>query len=69
MNHDTPARHERREPRPREYVGLIWIGDAPGIRFRLMAMGPEEARRQVIDHYGEGHVFTLKNEEDAARPR
>jgi len=53
----------------REFVGFIWIGDEPGIRLRLMAMTVTEARELVIEEYGEGHVISLWNEEDASKPR
>ena len=53
----------------KEYVGYIWIGDQPGIRLEILATSSEEARALVISEYGEGHVISLWNEEDANRPR
>ena len=53
----------------REYIGLIWIGDQPGIRLRLWASSLKEARACVIEEYGHGHVISLWNEEDASSPR
>ncbi len=53
----------------REYVGLIWIGDEPGRRVRIMAVSGEEAEQLLIEKYGPGYVYTLWNEEDADRPR
>lgn len=53
----------------REYVGLIWIGDGSGIRLSVLASSIEEAQAQVVAQYGEGHVMTLHNEEDARGPR
>jgi hypothetical protein len=53
----------------REYVAIIWIADQPGIRLRLLASSLDEAHAMIIAEYGEGHVISLWNEEDAARPR
>jgi hypothetical protein len=52
-----------------EYVGVIWIGDEPGKRLNVWARSGAEARDQVVAEYGEGHVITLQNEDDASRPR
>lgn len=60
---------EEGERQNKEYVGIIWIGDGPGIRLRVFAPSALEARQMVIDEYGEGHVITLRNEDDANRPR
>lgn len=57
------------EGRSRECVGIIWIGDGPGIRLRVFAPSAVEARALVVEEYGEGHVITLRNEDDANRPR
>jgi hypothetical protein len=56
-------------PPLREYVGFIWIGEQPGIRLRLLATSGEEAKARVVEEYGDGHVTSIWNEEDAARPR
>ncbi|MFI2667495.1 hypothetical protein [Micromonospora carbonacea] len=56
-------------PSMREYVGFVWIADHPGIRLRLLASSPEDARARVVEEHGEGHVISLWNEEDAAKPR
>lgn len=53
----------------KEYVGFIWIGDAPGVRLSIMARSPEEAEAVMEAEYGSGHVYSLWNEEDASRPR
>jgi hypothetical protein len=53
----------------REYVGLIWIGEQSGIRLSVWAHTVEEARAQVLADYGEGHVISLWNEDDARKPR
>jgi hypothetical protein len=56
-------------PPKREYVGLIWIDDQPGIRLRILANSLDEATSRVIEEYGQGHVISIWNEEDASRPR
>lgn len=56
-------------PPLREYVGTIWIGDQPGIGLSVRARSAMEARAIVIREYGEGHVISMWNEEDAAKPR
>jgi hypothetical protein len=53
----------------REFVGFIWIGDQPGIRLSVWAHTGEEARAQVVAEHGEGHVISLRNEDDARKPR
>ncbi len=53
----------------KEFVGLIWIGENPGLRLRVVARSLEEARAQVIAEHGESHVISLWNEDDALRPR
>ena len=53
----------------KEYVGLIWIGDDPGIRLSIWAPTGAAAMAKVVELYGEGHVITLTNEADARRPR
>lgn len=53
----------------REYVGFIWISVEPSIRLRVAARSLREAKAAVVAEYGEGHVISLWNEEDAARPR
>ena len=58
------------EDRPtKAYVGFIWIDDQPGIRLDVMARSPDEARAIVVAEYGEGHVISLWNEQDASKPR
>jgi hypothetical protein len=56
------------EPK-REYVGFIRITGQPEIQLQMMASSLSEARAIVIEHYGEGHVISIWNEEDANRPR
>jgi hypothetical protein len=51
------------------YKGFIWIGSNPGKPVSVWAKDAKEARVQLEAEHGEGHVFTLHNEEDASRPR
>jgi hypothetical protein len=54
----------------REFIGFIRIaGQSSKIPLRLMASSPMEARALVIEQYGEGHVISLWNEQDARRRR
>jgi hypothetical protein len=51
------------------YVGFSWIGNEPGIRLRVSAESPGEARAVVEAEFGSGHVISLWNEDDASKPR
>jgi hypothetical protein len=51
------------------YVGIIWIDEDPGIRVTIWARSGEEAERKIVEEYGAGHAYTLRNEEDATRIR
>jgi hypothetical protein len=53
------------------YKAMIWIegSDRPGQRVSVLARNVEEARRKLEREYGEGNVYYLRNEEDAAAPR
>lgn len=53
----------------REYKGIIWIGDQPGVRFWIDARSLDEAAAILEEQYGEGHVYSLWNEYDAHKPR
>ncbi len=53
----------------KEYVGYIWIGDSPGNRISVWARSAEHAMRLVEAEYGEGHPYSIRNEEDASKPR
>lgn len=55
----------------KEYKGILWIDDNPGLRFTVMAPSSPEARKIAIKRYGdgEGHVYSIWNEKDAATPR
>jgi hypothetical protein len=50
---------------------MIWIRDSggPGQRVSVLAENLKEAKEKLEAEYGEGNVFDLHNEEDAARPR
>ncbi|BCY08537.1 hypothetical protein [Actinoplanes sp. L3-i22] len=56
-------------PLSREYVGIIWIGDRPGIRFCILAASFGDAKALLAEEYGEGHVISMWNEKAASRPR
>ncbi|MER6591703.1 hypothetical protein ABT214_07605 [Micromonospora purpureochromogenes] len=58
-----------KSPPMREYAGLIWIEDKPGIRLRILARSLDEARTGVIEEYGDGHVISIWSEEDASSAR
>ncbi|MGY3355159.1 hypothetical protein ACVWZK_001822 [Bradyrhizobium sp. GM0.4] len=53
------------------YKAMIWDDDPnkPGKRVTVLAESLEAAKKQLEAEHGEGHVFDLHNEEDAARPR
>lgn len=51
------------------YVGLVWVGDAPGVRVSIDATSLIQARAQLNELYGPDVTCTLWNEEDAARLR
>ncbi|MBA3020540.1 hypothetical protein [Propionicimonas sp.] len=53
----------------KEYTGIIWVDDQPGERFTIAATSTEEAAKLLIETYGEGHAYTLRNAEAAERPR
>ena len=53
------------------YKAMIWDDDPekPGRRVSVLAESHNDAKKKLEAEYGEGHVFYLRNEEDAARPR
>jgi hypothetical protein len=52
------------------YVGVIWPDhDKPGVRVRIEAENSTEAAAKLEAQYGEGHQYTLHNEEDAHKRR
>ncbi|MGW1770047.1 hypothetical protein ACWCQL_39135 [Streptomyces sp. NPDC002073] len=59
---------ESGEPK-REFVGFVRIAGHPDIQLRLMASSASEAWATVTEEYGEGHVISVWNEEDARRLR
>jgi hypothetical protein len=65
----TDSSYVDESPAMREYVGLIWIEDKPGTRLRILARSIEEARIRIIEEYGEGHLISVWNEDDASSAR
>jgi hypothetical protein len=60
------------EPRNTErlYCGVIWCkNDVPGERFEIFAANLDEAKRIMEERFGEGHIYTLYNPEDAEKLR
>jgi hypothetical protein len=53
------------------YKAIIWTKDSdkPGERVTVLAESLNEAKKKLETDHGEGTVFELHNEEDAARPR
>ncbi|MDE0838358.1 MAG: hypothetical protein OSB41_04820 [Kiritimatiellae bacterium] len=53
------------------YRAIIWVhnSDQPGQRVSVLAETLDEAMEKLEVKYGEGNVFDLHNEEDAAQPR
>ncbi len=53
------------------YRAMIWVrgSDRPGERVDVLAENLDEAKKKLEAEHGEGNVFHLHNEEDAARPR
>ena len=55
--------------RAKLYKAMVWVEDQPGQRVSVRAESLDEAKKSLEARYGEGNVFDLHNEEDAARPR
>lgn len=55
--------------RLKKYVGIIWIGEEPGLRVIIWAKSSTEAGQKLREEYGDGHPYTLTNEESAERLR
>jgi hypothetical protein len=53
----------------KQYDAIVWLGDGAGQRLTLLAKNPKDALKQIESVYGEGVVATVRNEEDAKRPR
>jgi hypothetical protein len=53
------------------YRAIIWVPGSgrPGQRVGVLAKNLKQAREKLEAEYGQGSVFDLHNEEDAARPR
>ena len=53
------------------YKAIIWDEDPdkPGRRVSVPAQSLQDAKKQLEQEYGEGHVFNLHCEEDAVKPR
>ena len=53
------------------YKAMIWKidSDEPGQRVSVVADSLAEARDKLEAEHGEGTVFDLHNEDDAAKPR
>jgi hypothetical protein len=53
------------------YRAIVWKdgSDKSGERVSVFAENLAEAKKKLESEYGEGNVFDLHNEEDAARPR
>lgn len=52
------------------YIAMIWTDqDKPGRRVGVVAQSLKQAKEKLEAEYGEGKVFDLHNEDDAARPR
>ena len=56
-------------PNKKRYLAMIWIADRPGKPVSVDAENLEQAKERLEAEYGEGTVFDLRNENDAARPR
>jgi len=58
------------EPSPvKEYVGVIWIGTSPVSDSASLLDQVKRLLENLKRRYGQGHAYTLHNEEDADRPR
>ena len=55
----------------KHYRAIIWTPEPnrPGQRVRITAESLTEAKMKLEAEYGEGNVFDLHSEEDAAQPR
>ncbi len=57
--------------RLRPFEAVIWKPDPEslGIRATFLATDLDDAKRQLESEHGAGCVYTLFNEDDAAKPR
>jgi hypothetical protein len=62
---------EERGTHVKTYKAVIWTPESsePGRRVNVVANSLQDARDKLEAEYGEGTVFDLHNEDDAARPR
>jgi len=62
---------EREDSGLRPYEAMIWTAgsDEPGRRVSVLAKSLKDAMDRLEAEYGDGNVYDLHNEEDAARPR
>ncbi|WP_426525385.1 hypothetical protein [Bradyrhizobium sp. McL0615] len=53
------------------YEAMVWEDnlEKPDRRVTLAAESLDDAKRQLEEKFGKGHVFNLHNEEDAKKPR
>jgi hypothetical protein len=53
------------------YRAMIWVRDSdrPGQRVSVLAKNLKDARKKLEAEYGEGNVFDLHNEANAAQSR
>jgi hypothetical protein len=65
------SRGRREGATVKRYKAMIWIRDSDkrGKRVSIEAENLRKAKEELEAQYGEGNVFNLYNEEDAARPR
>jgi hypothetical protein len=56
----------------RTYQAIVWQSGADrraGERVTILAIDLKDAERQIKDRYGDEVIFSLYNEDDAAKPR
>jgi hypothetical protein len=53
------------------YKAIIWVRDSDrsGLRVSVLAENLTQAKEKLEAEYGQGSVFDLHNEQDAAQPR
>jgi hypothetical protein len=56
---------------PRPFQAVVWpsSSDSAGLRVTIHAATLAEAEQQLLADYGADVIYTLHNEEDAAKPR
>jgi len=67
MQNDQTQNDQAQKPL-KEYLGIVWIDDKPGLRFTLLAKDANEAGALAEAKYGK-HPMSVWNEEDAHRIR